>query len=475
MKYSRYQEAIFSAIKDTDKSYVVEAVAGSGKTSTIIKSLEFVPTFSKPLFVAFNKSITIELTGKLPDHVPASTWHSLGLRNITRSFGKVKIDESKTYNLFKDLKGKYGTWAGINRLVSLAKAEGEVNPNFSQIFDDYGLIIESDILNYSIDMAQKIFQRSLEITGIVDFDDMLLFNAVDYVSSQEQFSHLFVDEGQDTNKAQIKMLLSAIGENGRAIVVGDRKQSIYQFRGADTYAMDRILHGIKAENLPLSICYRCGKNIVALAKTFVPQIEPFEDSIAGEIKYIKDSELFDLVSNGDMILCRTNAPLISTCLKLISMGRKATVRGRDIGKGLKALLDKIQKKYPVASYSLRDTLKYLDVYVREETYKLIALERQQAIANLTDQQETLVALSDGCDTFQELLYRISSIFSDEITPIVLSSIHRAKGLESDRVFIIRPDLLPHPAARTPEEIQAERNIQYVAITRAKKSLFFVEK
>ena len=99
----------------------------------------------------------------------------------------------------------------------------------------------------------------------------------------------------------------------------------------------------------------------------------------------------------------------------------------------------------------------------------------QFIANLTDQQETLIALSDGCNTFPELLYRIGSIFSDEITPIVLSSIHRAKGLESDRVFIIRPDLLPHPAAKTPEEQQEERNIQYVAITRAKQNLYLVTK
>jgi DNA helicase-2/ATP-dependent DNA helicase PcrA len=473
MKYSKYQENIFSAIKDTDKSYVIEAVAGSGKTSTIIKSLEYVSSFSKAMFIAFNKSIVRELNGKLPEHVPASTWHSLGFKNIIRTFGKVKVDESKTYNIFKSLKGEYGTWAGINRLVSLAKAEGEENPNFSEIFNSYGIVIEADKINYSFLMADRIFKESLKDTQTVDFDDMLLFNAVGYINSFETFTHLFVDEGQDTNNAQIKMLLSSLGDTGRAIVVGDRKQSIYRFRGADSLAMDRILTEINGENLPLSICYRCGKKIVNLAKTLVPQIEPFEESPEGAVYYIDTEELLTITTNGDMILCRTNAPLVSTCLQLIGQGKKATVRGRDIGKNLRVLIKKTKEKYTLIN-DLSDLLLYLSTYVREESFKLSAMERHQAIATLNDQKETIYALSTGCDTEDDLYSRMDSIFSDHITPIILSSIHRAKGLEADRVFIIKPELLPHPAAKTPEEIKEENNIKYVAITRAKSSLFFVQ-
>ena len=816
-------------------------VHNSGKTSTIIKSLEYVSSFSKSMFIAFNKSIVRELNVKLPEHVSASTWHSLGLKNIIRTFGKVKVDESKTYNIFKNLKGEYGTWSGINRLVSLAKAEGEENPNFSEIFNSYGIVIEADKINYSFLMADRIFRDSLKDTQTVDFDDMLLFNAIGYISSFETFTHLFVDEGQDTNNAQIKMLLSSLGDNGRAIVVGDRKQcvidnteilvydetkkesytmliqdvttkdkvltatgngnicpgtitnkysrrvenkpivtvvtksgkrltttpehvyfsdfvepkdkrffvylmqkgdwfrigrtstydndqysshpgfktrgnqedadylwvlevcdtleeatywetfysikygipqwifrktldsynlsyntdmlarlyseintkenayrlledknyevsrphyvpkctnknrrrnfsitlcgdsrsktstlhrysvsgndaddeeklrdlglnirkaknnkgwrlesstkdmgkiykllssveqsigevnviekaslgntfvpnlryfpasqllpgmfvfvenngeiildeivevskdlytgnvydldietthnyiangivvhnSIYRFRGADSLAMDRILTEISGENLPLSICYRCGKKIVNLAKTLVPQIEPFEESPDGAVYYIDTEELLTITTNGDMILCRTNAPLVSTCLQLIGQGKKATVRGRDIGKNLRVLIKKTKEKYPLIN-DLPDLLLYLSTYVREESFKLSAMERHQAIATLNDQKETIYALATGCDTEDDLYSRMDSIFSDHITPIVLSSIHRAKGLESDRVFIIKPELLPHPAAKTPEEIKEENNIKYVAITRAKLSLFFVQ-
>lgn len=472
MKYSKYQENIFSAIKDTDKSYVIEAVAGSGKTSTIIKSLEYVSAFSKAVFLAFNKSIVRELSVKLPEHVPASTWHSLGLRNIIRTFGKVNVDDGKTLTIFKNLNGEYGTWAGIKRLVSLAKAEGEENPNFSDIFNSHGIVIEADKISYSFLMADRIFKESLRDTRNIDFDDMLLFNAIGYITSFETFTHLFVDEGQDTNKAQIKMLLSSLGDNGRSIVVGDRKQSIYRFRGADSLAMDRILTEINGENLPLSICYRCGKKIVGLAKTLVPQIEPFEDSPDGEILYTNHEDMLEIVSNGDMILCRTNAPLVSTCLKLIGKGKKATVRGRDIGKNLRSLIKKTKEKYTLIN-DITDLLLYLNTYVREESFKLSAMERYQAIAALNDQRETIYALATGCDTEDDLYLRMDSIFSDQITPIMLSSIHRAKGLESDRVFIIKPELLPHPAAKTPEEIAEENNIKYVAITRAKRVLYFV--
>lgn len=474
MKYSKYQEAIFSAVKDTNDSYVIEAVAGSGKTSTIIKSLDFVSAWSKATFIAFNKSIVRELAGKLPNHVPASTWHSLGLKNIFNTFGrkKVEVEIDKSLRIFKSLKGEYGTFGAVSRLVGLAKAEGEEDVNMSKIFNSYGIVVESDKVAKTIQMAEDIFRLSLSDLGHIDFDDMLLFNAVGYATNYETFTHLFVDESQDTNNAQIKMLLRSVGNDGRSIAVGDRKQSIYRFRGADTLAMDRITHETHATNLPLSICYRCGKDIVRLAQTIVPQIEYFEENENGIIADTSFSNLLLNAKTGDMVLCRTNAPLISACLKFISSGKKATVRGRDIGKNLKVLLRKVQKKYPIAS-DLVDTLKYIDIYIREEYYKLVAIEREVAAHALLDQKETLFALADGCNTVKELEYRMDTIFSDEVTPIVLSSIHRAKGMESNRVFILRPDLLPHPAAKTMEDKEQEMNLKYVAITRAKKELYWV--
>jgi len=66
------------------------------------------------------------------------------------------------------------------------------------------------------------------------------------------------------------------------------------------------------------------------------------------------------------------------------------------------------------------------------------------------------------------------IFSDDThSGIILSSVHRAKGLEAERVFILKPELMPHPLATSEQELQQEMNIKYVAITRAKKELYIV--
>jgi DNA helicase-2/ATP-dependent DNA helicase PcrA len=71
---------------------------------------------------------------------------------------------------------------------------------------------------------------------------------------------------------------------------------------------------------------------------------------------------------------------------------------------------------------------------------------------------------------------LKEIFTDKppVTPhIVMSTVHKAKGLEADRVFILRPDLMPHPLAKGHDELIQEDNLHYVAITRAQKRLVYV--
>ena len=77
---------------------------------------------------------------------------------------------------------------------------------------------------------------------------------------------------------------------------------------------------------------------------------------------------------------------------------------------------------------------------------------------------------------EDLKLKIQSIFSDDIEGIILSTVHKAKGLEADRVFIVRPDLLPMTKnIRSQWERQQENNLTYVAITRARKELIYDNK
>jgi len=210
---------------------------------------------------------------------------------------------------------------------------------------------------------------------------------------------------------------------------------------------------------------------VRLAQELVPRIEAAEDTAEGVVGSISESEFSNMVRPGNLVLCRCNAPLVRPAFELIRRGVKAVILGRDIGKGRVTLVEKIQRKARVTS--LNGTLAEIADYTRREVSKLIAAGKGGRTQALEDKQETILALADGCKTVAELKCKIEEVFSDTREGVVFSSVHKAKGGEAERVFVLRPDLMPHPKATRPWELQQERNVKYVALTRAKRELYFV--
>lgn len=247
--------------------------------------------------------------------------------------------------------------------------------------------------------------------------------------------------------------------------------SIYGFRGADTDAMPNIIERLEATVLPLSITYRCPKSHVELAQTLVPEIVAAEWAEEGSIESLSEYSFLETVKSGDLVLCRCNAPLVRPAFSLIRQGVKAIILGRDIGKGLMALVKKVQKRYRVRS--LDDTLNALMEYHRKEYARLNRVGKEMQAESLDDKIETLVALADGCDTVADLDRRVEEVFSDESAGVTFSTVHKAKGAEADRVFILKPGLMPHPKASQGWEMDQEANIIYVSLTRAKRALYFV--
>ena len=74
--------------------------------------------------------------------------------------------------------------------------------------------------------------------------------------------------------------------------------------------------------------------------------------------------------------------------------------------------------------------------------------------------------------FERTIHKIKAIFTDDIDGICLSTVHKVKGLEADRVFIVRPDLLPMTTVTKGWQVQQEKNLEYVAITRARMELIY---
>jgi len=246
--------------------------------------------------------------------------------------------------------------------------------------------------------------------------------------------------------------------------------SLYGFRGADVDAIPNLIDNLQAETLPLSITYRCPKCIVEMVKQKFPMIplEAPEWAKDGEMRHITANIADTEYTPGDMVLCRTNAPLVEPAFSLIRRGIKAIIRGRDIGKGLTVLVRKMKAN------DMGDLMSKLVEYKSIEVSKLLNAEKGSQAQALQDKVDTIVALSDGLSSITELEIRIEDIFSDENEGVVFSSVHRAKGLEAQRVYILRADLMPHSMAKKDWELQQESNIQYVAYTRTLETLTFVE-
>lgn len=454
------------------KTLVVEAVAGSGKTWTGVKMLNLVPTDQKVLFVAFNRHIAKELAKRAPAHVRVSTYHSLGFKAVRAAFGNVVVDDRKVNRILDGYFDKFTQghlYSPVKKIVSLVKANlvGVSREDLQNITNYYGIPTngdEDDIFQ----AVRYVMVKVVDMKNVVDFDDMCYF-PVYFKLQMDAYDFIFIDEAQDTNKNQIELAMMSCHPETRIVACGDRYQSLYGFRGADVDAIPNLINALKAETLPLSVTYRNPKNIVSLVNNRFPHIplEAAEWAIEGEIKDVVYGKALVEMEPGDMVLCRNNAPLVRPAFALIRNGVKAVIRGRDIGKGLLSLI----RKFEV--YDVSDLFLKLDEYANKEVTKLLVAKKNTQAQALQDKVDTVYAIADGCQYVFEVERKIEQVFSDEVEGVVFSTVHKAKGLEADNIYILKPELMPSSHAESDWELQQEDNIVYVAYTRALKKLVFV--
>lgn len=509
-QWSPYQQAIFDFICSGCGSAVVIAVAGSGKTTTIVEAANRLmsnPTTAmlaasnrfSATFVAFNKSIAEELKSRLPGSVRAQTLNSLGFGAWRRHIGdqnarSLRLDANKVRTLTQDLipAADYGTFSkGMPRIVGIAKAIGlvpsTVGPEYSGIVDDtddqwcdivetYGIDTEADMddpihVAKLAKYARTILSKSIEVShSLIDFDDQLYMPVITGAKFWQN-DFIFVDEAQDLNVIQRVMIRRALKSNGRLVAVGDPRQAIYAFRGADTTSIDRIKQEFDARELPLTISYRCPKAVVQEAQQWVSHIQSHESAAEGSVQTLPkyDATTFQPT---DVIVCRNTYPLIEQAFELLRDNVPCKVRGRDIGAGLVALVKRFKTN------DLNQFQQKFDAYVQQKSLKWLAEKKDDLAQRLQDQYDTLnvfiEALEPGANV-EALVSKIEGMFSDNGPAILtLSTIHKAKGLEFPRVFVLNPYLTPSKYAKTPEAKMQEANLQYVAATRAKSDLFYID-
>ena len=323
-------------------------------------------------------------------------------------------------------------------------------------------VIES-ILRDGEEMARR--------TRVIDCGDMLWLPHKWDLPASSSKDWIFVDEVQDANRAQLS-LYEKYGRNGRVIVVGDQDQAIQGFAFSSPAMWNEIGDRFQCKTLPLSVCYRCPTSHLDLARCLVPSIQHAPNAKTGDISVIHPNKVAEIVEKGDLILCRFTAPLIDLFFGLLKRGIPSKVRGQDMGEKLARLAD----------IGERDWVDFVDVIDRTMGGKIAELRLENEDGKADSIQDDLSCLklmhlhfSAGCNSIAEFIEKIKSVFSDdEEFPVILSTIHRSKGDESNRVFILACNTLPYGNAdMLAWQIQQERNIAYVALTRAKQSLVFV--
>lgn len=502
IKYSKYQLEFFKQVENlfkyenkTIKYILVNAVAGSGKTFSLVKSLEFIPKGKTVKFFAFNKSISNELKQKVPMTVDTSTIHSFGMSAITGYLMRradLRVEELKSWSFIE------------NYMTEIGRQWENNSQKFTYIFDMIKLInmwrvnlcefddTETDeekvrylMGRYDIypdqtypanfvkiwDKIKKYNERGINgkiKTFKIDYTDMIYLPVQFPQLKVRQFDLVYVDECQDLSKCQLAFVERSIKYTGYGVYVGDNSQNIYSFAGADEQSYSTLKNREKTLELPLSVSYRCGKQIVAAAKTINPLIEHHEGNHEG-VCMTRGGDVMT-AKEGDFILCRNLKPLITLWFQFVGRGDKCYIRGKDLSKNLLNLVSKIKK------LSVKEGLEVLmeDLCILENALLESGEhnpKKNKRYVSLMEDVSAIIAISNHFDTMDKVYEIIEKIFSD--TPengIQLMTIHKSKGLENDKVFIVRRDLIPSKYALQDYQLQQERNLLYVAITRAKKEL-----
>lgn len=494
--WSPLQKNIFKFVENGQGHLIVEAVAGSAKTTTLVKSLDFIPNNKKVLIVAFNKDIVTELEKKTKNHtnVEVSTLHSLGLkicrRNIEtispipdifkyESYIRNNLRTLSSINIFK-LKSneKYRYITNIKKFVDFGRCYlSQTVKDLEFIEERYGIDTIADEKEIAVDVLNW-GKNALES---IDYGDMVwLPTALHLKPLGTLYDYILVDECQDLNRAERELIYKCFKMGTRMFSYGDRNQAIYSFSGADVDSFKALKNYPNTTSLPLSISYRCSKNIVDFAKKLVPTIEANNDGREGVVKY---NVSLDEIQDGDMIICRNNAPLVQIYNEFLKLGKKCFIRGKEIGNSLKNYVAST-KQNDLSPTCTKDGViprLYNDLFTERDLIvsrfgidKKSAME-SQPIQNLLDMIRTIEVLSEGLTTSEELINRIDEIFpkKDKKNGIALSTIHKAKGLEANNVYIACKSLMPSKSAKQDWEIKQEYNLMYVAYTRAKNTLGFI--
>lgn len=524
------QLAVTKWVEKEKGSLNLIARAGCGKTYTLIKGV--VRTIverglGSVALMAFNKSAANEFKDKLAllseatedrrftqvKYVAPGTVHSFGFAAVRYWSPKVKVTDDKTKTICEYLSEQENDVYNVElyaiaKLVSLAKQAAfgffkEIDDihDWFELAEYHGV---NDLIDFPladvVSASQTVLKRSIQNDKkAIDFDDMILAPLVHDLHLWPK-DWVLIDEAQDTNPARRALAFKMIRpKTGRLIAVGDDRQAIYGFTGADHNSLDIIARELDSAVLPLTVTYRCPKAVVKEANRLVPDLEAHESAPAGTVRAISavwvseqqpgqpiwDGEskpwfLEEKPTVEDAVLCRNTRPLIECAYSMLRNGMGCRVEGREIGEGLIKLATRWKRIETLGHLGEK-----LDEYKEREIQKWTAKGKEERAQAAEDKVEALQVLIGALVErklmrVEDLVQEIRGLFGDtkpgeKPRVVTLSTIHKAKGREWKRVYLLaRAETLPSPWARKDWQKLQEENLEYVAITRAMEELVYVD-
>ena len=496
----------FYASRSGRKVIVCPAVAGAGKTATMLdvyKVLTFDLAGQFIQYVAFNVKAKDELIARGVDAKHAKTLNGLGHANLSRyarNHGlQVKLFDGKVIQVLRRTDEELAEIAPARRfaksLIGFVKAHALKKfdrETLEGLADHYEVFIDltyeecEDRYNISLDelesrtydwIARAMVENNRVPTNgdwTIDYNDQVYLPVVLGIKCFQN-DMIVVDEAQDLSLANKFLVSACLKKNGVLVLVGDDYQCIYAWRGCEVDGLSKTLArtNIDVESSPLTYNWRSGKQIIEFAQTICPSIQCGNGKEAKvETQKVEDFDVLKL--EGDVaVLSRLRAPLVSYAIECLKADKPFTFQF-----SLKFLIDTI-KQIADTNLSIRAFKRHLAQYVATKRELYVQQDADQALEDLEDFEAIMDTLLDKVRTTDKVgdlcLYigQLDRRIKEADGSLCLSTMHGSKGLEWDTTYLLGYDKIGNRATKD-WKITEARNLRFVATTRAKSHLVFID-
>ena len=483
-KFTPQQEAIVASVTDIR----INAVAGSGKTTTLIEYAASRPAGSRILYLAFNKSVKLEAIRRFSErgltNVTVETAHSLAFRYVMPgSAFQVRSSGYKTHEIaallqFPAIGEKHGEYIianHINKFITYFcnsdKAKVQELNYADTINDEQAANFVRSFYKVIEDGTRQVLAKMNRAEIGITHDFYL--KRFQLMNSQLPYDYILFDEAQD---ASATMLAIFAAQKAVKVMVGDMHQQIYGWRFAEN-----ALQKMELEQFHLSTSFRFPQSIADLAmellgwKSYIGRFDPVEIRGTGISSAVKSKAT----------IARTNLGLLLNAINFIADNPK---------------VKKIYFEGNISSYTYADdgTSLYDVLNLYNEKPDMI---RDQMIRTMKDVEELEEYIEKTEDVQLSIMLEIVKEYENEIYDIlkdlknrhveekdrasaemIFSTVHRAKGMEYDVVHLVNDFISESKLEKIKEEeenpdlkkLNEEINLLYVAVTRTKNKLFIPE-